>query len=219
MLTRTEENYLKAIYKVSERDIDMVNTNAIAAITETAAASVTDMLKRLAEKELIIYQKYRGVKLTKEGSQIATGLIRRHRLWEYFLVEKLNFPWEDIHDIAEELEHVKSQDLIDRLDKFLDFPKYDPHGDPIPNAEGKFTIRPQTSLDSLDIGQTAVLLGVKIHNRDFLGYLNQVNIALGVKLTIEEKYSYDSSIKLKIDDGDSQLISEMVSQNLLVKSL
>jgi DtxR family Mn-dependent transcriptional regulator len=218
MLTRTEENYLKAIYKVSERENGKVNTNAIASITLTSAASVTDMLKRLAEKELILYQKYKGVTLTKSGGKIATDLIRRHRLWEYFLVEKLDFSWADVHDIAEELEHVPSDILIEKLDSFLGHPKYDPHGDPIPNSKGKFTIRAQSSLSSFDIGKKGTLLGVKEHNKDFLEYLNKLKISLGSELEIVEKNSYDGSMMIKINGVSEHLISEKVSKNLLIKS-
>lgn len=218
MLSRTEENYLKAIYKVSEKENGKVNTNAIAAITETSAASVTDMLKRLAEKDLILYEKYKGVTLTKEGGQKATNLIRKHRLWEYFLVEKLDFSWAEVHDIAEELEHVQSDHLIEKLDAYLDHPKYDPHGDPIPNADGKFTIRAQRSLDSFEVGDSAILLGVKEHDRDFLNYLNELEIALGVKLEILEKQKYDGSIRIKVNDRLEHLISAKVSKNLLVKN-
>tara|TARA_B100000497_G_C7679619_1_gene411074 strand:- start:1280 stop:1936 length:657 start_codon:yes stop_codon:yes gene_type:complete len=218
MLTRTEENYLKAIYKVSEKENGRVNTNAIAAITETSAASVTDMLKRLADKDLILYKKYKGVSLTKSGSKIATDLIRKHRLWEYFLVEKLEFSWVDVHEIAEELEHVPFDSLIDRLDEYLGHPKFDPHGDPIPNAEGKFTIRAQRSLDGFDIGKKGILLGVKEHHKDFLIYLNKLQISLGTELEILEKNNYDGSMMIKIDNNASHLISEKVSKNLLIKS-
>lgn len=218
MLSRSEEKYLKAIYKVSEKDNSLVNTNAIAALTDTSAASVTDMLKRLSEKELINYEKYRGVKLTKEGGRIATSLIRRHRLWEYFLVEKLKFSWADVHEIAQQLEHVYSDELIERLDEFLDHPKYDPHGDPIPNADGKFTIRAQTSLDNLAIGETGVLLGVKEHDKKFLHYLSKLGISLGTNMKVIEKQDYDGSIKIQIDNKEEHLLSEKVSQNLLLKN-
>jgi len=217
MLSNTEEKYLKSIYKVSEKENGNVNTNAIAALTSTSAASVTDMLKRLAEKGLIEYQKYKGVKLTREGSVIATNLVRKHRLWEYFLVEKLKFSWADVHQIAEELEHVNSSNLVDRLDEFLKYPKYDPHGDPIPNAEGKFTIRSQISLDTLVIGDSAILLGVKQHDKDFLDYLNDLHITLGVELAIVQKHGYDGCMRIRHKNGEELLISEKVSQNLLMR--
>lgn len=217
MLSRTEENYLKAIYKVSEKENGKVNTNAIAAITLTSAASVTDMLKRLAEKELVSYQKYKGVSLTKEGSIIATSLIRKHRLWEYFLVENLGFSWADVHDIAEELEHVPSDELVNRLDNYLGYPKYDPHGDPIPNAEGKFTLRAQRPLSALEVGDVGVLLGVKENDRDFLEYLNKLKISLGVELEIRDKNNYDGSLSISVNGQKEQLISSKVGKNLLVR--
>ena len=146
MPSNTIENYLKAIYKISEKEQKTVSTSAISNEMNTTSASVTDMLKRLSYKELINYKKYRGVTLTKEGNRIATNLIRKHRLWEVFLLKHLNFRWHEVHDIAEELEHIDSDDLIERLDGFLGHPKFDPHGDPIPNKDGKITLRSQIPL-------------------------------------------------------------------------
>jgi DtxR family Mn-dependent transcriptional regulator len=137
MNTFTEENYLKTIYHCS-LNAGCASTNQIAAATHTRAASVTDMLKKLADKKLINYTKYQGVTLTRDGEKIALGIIRKHRLWEYFLVEKLHFKWDEVHEVAEELEHISSTELVDRLDKFMEYPKYDPHGDPIPDSEGQF---------------------------------------------------------------------------------
>ena len=149
MISHTEENYLKAIFKIAERENKTASTNSIAAILNTSAASVSDMLKRLSDKKLINYKKYKGVTLTTEGNIVATHLVRKHRLWEVFLVNKLKFSWEQVHDIAEQLEHIQSLELINRLDNFLNNPKFDPHGDPIPNAEGKFTLRNQHPLNDL----------------------------------------------------------------------
>jgi len=150
-LTHTEENYLKAIYKANQSSKEAVSTNSIAQEMKTSPASVTDMMKKLANKELIIYEKYRGAKLSASGSKTATSLIRKHRLWETFLVQKLGFSWEEVHEIAEELEHINSDKLINRMDEYLGYPKYDPHGDPIPNAEGKFTLREQIGISSRQI--------------------------------------------------------------------
>jgi DtxR family Mn-dependent transcriptional regulator len=154
-LSQTEENYLKAIFKISEQQDAPASTNAISQAIRISAASVTDMLKRLAEKDLIHYEKYKGVILTPAGNRLATRLIRKHRLWEVFLVEKLHFSWDKVHEIAEQLEHIRSPELVERLDQFLGNPKYDPHGDPIPDAEGKFTHRQQVSLDELHPGEGA----------------------------------------------------------------
>ena len=218
MLSFTEENYLKAIYKIHERTKAAASTNAIAEIMETTAASVTDMMRKLAQKEMIQYEKYKGSRLTAQGAVLATALIRRHRLWETFLADKLNFSWEEVHELAEQLEHINSEKLIERLDEFLDFPKYDPHGDPIPNADGKFTIREQLMLSQLQIGEKGVLIGVKNHNDEFLSYLNELKIKLGSEFEIINKVLYDKSIKVHLNNQEI-VLSEKVSTNLMIKKL
>ncbi len=218
-VTATEENYLKAIFKINERTNKAVNTNSIAALMNTSPASVTDMLKRLSEKKVINYIKYKGVTLSPEGNKIATNLIRRHRLWEVFLVNKLNFSWENVHDIAEELEHIKSDRLINSLDNFLGNPRFDPHGDPIPNAEGKFMLRNQISLDQLRPGQIGTLVGVKEHDSPFLTYLNSLNIELGTQLKVISKIDFDHSMKVKIDTNNESQLSQKICKNLLVKRI
>lgn len=217
MLSATEENYLKSIFKIAEREKKSASTNTISKYMGTTPASVTDMLKRLAEKQLIHYEKYKGVILTNSGNRVATQLIRRHRLWEVFLVSKLRFSWESVHDIAEELEHVNYPELVDRLDAFLDYPKFDPHGDPIPNAEGKFTIRNQMQMCDLLPGHRALLLGVREHETTFLQYLNSLQIKLGTEFTIKSVQHYDKSVDVLIDHEREAHFSEKVSQNLLVK--
>ncbi len=219
MTSFTEENYLKAIFKINEKTSKPASTNGIAQQISTSAASVTDMLKRLAEKELINYEKYKGVTLTPTGNKIATNLIRKHRLWEVFLVNKLNFSWEQVHDIAEDLEHIKSDSLIQRLDNYLGNPRFDPHGDPIPNAEGKFMIRNQTSLDQLSIKQKGVLVGVSQHQSEFLQYLNELEIKLGTAFEVLNITSFDKSIKIRKDDTIDITLSHEVSKNLLVKKI
>ncbi len=218
MLTQTEENYLKSIYHLYESIQSPVSTNAIAGQLKTTAASVTDMMKKLASKKLIHYEKYKGAKLTQDGYAIATNLIRKHRLWETFLVEKLDFTWGEVHDIAEQLEHIKSAELIDRLDAFLDFPKFDPHGDPIPNSDGKFTLRDQVSMDIMKPGDKGVLVGVKKHDPSFLKHLDEKGIALGKEIEVNSVNSYDRSLVLKID-RDETTISAMVSKSLLIKRI
>ena len=218
-LSTAEENYLKAIFKISERAQKSASTNAIAKHLSTSAASVTDMLKRLAEKKYINYEKYKGVTLTSEGSKIATQLIRKHRLWEVFLVKKLRFTWDQVHDIAEQLEHIQSTELIMRLDAFLDYPKFDPHGDPIPNADGKFTIRNQTPLSEMHKGQIGSLVGVKEHHTEFLQYLNAQNIKLGTIISILETMPYDRSMRVELDHKREIMFTAAVAQNLLIKKL
>lgn len=219
LLSTAEENYLKAIFKISERAQKSASTNAIAKHLQTSAASVTDMLKRLSEKKYINYEKYKGVTLKAEGSKLATQLIRKHRLWEVFLVKKLRFSWDQVHDIAEQLEHIQSKELIMRLDAYLDYPKFDPHGDPIPNADGKFTIRSQTPLSEMHKGQVGSLVGVREHSSDFLQYLSAQNIKLGTVISIIETMPYDKSMRLELEHKREILVTSLVAQNLLVKKL
>lgn len=218
MNSHTVENYLKAIYKISEKENKTASTSAISKEMSTSAASVTDMLKRLAEKEMINYEKYKGVTLTKSGNKIATNLIRKHRLWEVFLVEKLNFRWNQVHDIAEELEHINSDQLIERLDEFLDHPKFDPHGDPIPNKDGKITLRRQTPLSLMSIKQAGHLVGVQEHSTPFLDYLDSLGIGLGTHIYIKEKFQFDQSIKILINDSTEVTVTAKVAQNLNIKT-
>jgi len=217
MYTIAEEDYLKAIFKIAEKEKKAVSTSSISKFMKTSPASVTDMMKKLADKELIHYQKYKGVTLSSLGSKIATQLTRKHRLWEVFLVNKLRFGWHQVHDIAEKLEHVDSEDLINRLDDFLDYPKFDPHGDPIPNAEGKFTIRTQWAVSELLIGHSGLLLGVKEHDSSFLTYLNDLNIKIGSQIKVLDKIKYDHSQRILIDNRTETVISKAVAQNLFVK--
>jgi len=219
MATVTEENYIKAIYKITEKNQGSANTNAIAAHLETSAASVTDMLKRLSEKDYFHYEKYKGVYLTSKGIQLATNLVRRHRLWEVFLVDKLGFRWDEVHHLAEELEHVDSDDLIIRLDNYLGNPKYDPHGDPIPNSDGKFTIRNQVSLQSLIKGETGIVVGVRESDTPFLTYLNELGISLGTEIKVLNHIEFDHSKKVFIDNEDEQVLSQKACTNLFVKKL
>lgn len=215
-LSSTEENYLKAIFKLSDSDDETVSTNAISALMETTAASVTDMIKRLSEKELVHYEKYKGVRLSTKGRIIATSLVRKHRLWETFLVEKLNFSWDEIHDIAEQMEHIHSEELINRLDDFLGFPKFDPHGDPIPDKDGNFINRHQWLISDLEVGTSAVVVGVKDHSSSFLQYLDKLGLSLGTKVTIAERFDYDQSVRIIIGDSE-KIITQKVCNNLYLK--
>jgi DtxR family Mn-dependent transcriptional regulator len=216
-LSHTEENYLKAIFKLSEQDGSPASTNAISGEISTSAASVTDMVKRLSEKELINYEKYKGVTLTEAGRRIATHLIRKHRLWEAFLVDKLGFTWDEVHEIAEQLEHIKSLALVERLDQFLGFPKFDPHGDPIPDADGNFAFRKQTPLSELSLGEQGVIVGVQDHSTAFLQYLAQKQLVLGTAVKVLERFEYDESLNVEINGSPGQTLSKKVCQNLFVQ--
>lgn len=160
-LSQTEENYLKAIYSIEIQTGKSVSTNKIAERMLTKASSVTDMIKKLSEKGLIDYKKYQGSKLTSKGKKIAVTIIRKHRLWEVFLVNKLNYNWDQVHELAEQLEHIKSNTLIDKLEAFLEFPTHDPHGDPIPDKNGNIIHHQNVMLSSIPKGKTCVVIGVK----------------------------------------------------------
>lgn len=214
MNTLAEENYLKAIYHLSLNDLS-VSTNQIATALCTKAASVTDMLKKLADKELINYEKYQGVTLTSAGKKIALQIIRRHRLWEYFLVERLNFKWDEVHEMAEELEHISSVELIDRLDQFMDYPKHDPHGDPIPDKEGNFKKHELLPVASLKLNQTGIISGVRDHSPGFLQYLEKQQLTIGKKIKVTDIIAYDNSMILAVEKSVTH-ISREVAKNLLI---
>lgn len=214
----TEENYLKAIYKLYEKEGKPVSNKSISIAMNTSAASVTDMLKRLGkDKGLLEYEGRKGVTLTPEGNKIAIGLIRRHRLWEVFLVEKLHFAWDEVHVVAEELEHINSKKLIQQLDNFLGHPKFDPHGDPIPDAEGNFVERSQVLLSELKIREGGVLVGVQEHSTTFLQYLDRLGLQLGSKIHVLEKFEFDESLQIQLNQTKELLLSDKVSQNLFIK--
>ncbi|SMO81510.1 metal-dependent transcriptional regulator [Solitalea koreensis] len=211
----TEENYLKAIYKLTEESIGNVTTNAIAEAMNTKAASVTDMIKKLSEKQLVNYAKYQGVTLTHKGEGIAIQIIRKHRLWEFFLVNKLNFKWDEVHDIAEELEHINSAPLVDRLDEYLGFPKFDPHGDPIPSKNGTLKIPNFFKLSKLETGERGTVSGVSDHSAAFLQYLEKQHLGLGIQLKVSEKNDYDNSMII-ITEERTLFLSKEVANNILV---
>ncbi|SHJ50582.1 iron (metal) dependent repressor, DtxR family [Hymenobacter daecheongensis DSM 21074] len=217
MPSYTEENYLKAIYKLSEAEPGVeVSTNRIAEVLQTRAASVTDMLRRLGEKGLLHYQRYRGVSLTHEGQRLALLTIRKHRLWEVFLVQKLGFNWDEVHEVAEEMEHLQSELLVRRLDEFLGFPQFDPHGDPIPAEDGAI-LRPRNRLVAdLEPGDGGTLVAVRNTSAPFLQYLDKVGLSLGARLEVLDKVSFDNSLEIKVNNKSTALISAEVSRNLFI---
>lgn len=215
-MTFSEENYLKSIFHLSKDFPKGVSTNAIAKDMETKASSVTDMLKKLSEKKMVNYKKYQGVLLTKQGEKTAINLIRKHRLWEVFLVEKLNFNWDEVHVIAEELEHIKSEKLTNELDRFLDYPKKDPHGDPIPDKDGNIIKDVKALLSTLNVGEKGICVGVNDTSSEFLKYLDKQNIAIGKEIEVLEKEIFDGSIRIKIDRSQFY-ISHQIAKNLFVK--
>ena len=216
MVTLAEENYLKAILKLSENGSIAVSTSAISNELNTKASSVTDMIKKLTEKKLVIYQPYFGVKLNKEGYSTAIEIVRKHRLWEVFLVDKLKFQWDEVHEVAEQLEHVKSKKLTDLLDAFLGFPQHDPHGDPIPNKDGLFPKLFSTPLSDLNKKDFGSVIGVCQDNPQFLKYLDSLNINIGTKIKVLEKIEFDASFEIEIDKKRKHISSE-VAKNILIK--
>ena len=215
-MTFSEENYLKTIYHLTIVFDAEISTNAIADKMETKASSVTDMLKKLSEKHLVHYKKYQGVSLTESGTLAAKMIIRKHRLWEVFLVEKLGFSWDEVHDIAEQLEHIKSEQLIDRLDDFLGNPTEDPHGDPIPDATGRIINVDKLLLSELLVLQQGICVGVKDTSSEFLRYLDKQHISLGSRIECISKEVFDASLKIKIE-GRELTISNKIASNLFVK--
>lgn len=214
-MTLAEENYLKAIYHLENQSANGVSTNALAEEMQTKASSATDMIKKLAEKNMISYIPYQGVTLSNAGRVYAVKVVRKHRLWEVFLLEKLHFSWDEVHDVAEQLEHIKSEKLTDKLDEFLGFPKVDPHGDPIPDKHGNFEKVEKTSLTNSQVGMTYVCVGVDDSSSDFLKYLDGNNISLGTTIKIIHKEPFDNSIKIKYSDVEL-VVSQNVAENLFV---
>jgi DtxR family Mn-dependent transcriptional regulator len=214
-MTQSEENYLKAIYHLGKVNPGVISTNAIAEEMQTKPSSVTDMVKRLSEKGLLNYKKYQGVTLSLEGTEKALMVIRKHRLWETFLVEKMDFSWDEVHEIAEQLEHIQSEKLIDELDRFLGYPKVDPHGDPIPDKNGELEPRQAKLLSNIDINASCVCVGVRDSSTSFLRYLDRNEIALGDRIQVLEKEDFDNSVRVKIGGRNLQL-SHAIASNLIV---
>lgn len=218
--TRSEENYLKAIYGISQRSDKGANTNAIAARLETKASSVTDMIKKLSDKGLVDHQKYKGAELTNSGQEVAVNVIRKHRLWETFLVKHLRFKWDEVHDIAEQLEHVDSDQLIDRLDAFMDYPKFDPHGDPIPDKEGVFEGRSETTiLKDIPTNNIARIVGVRNSSDEFLRFLDGIGLRLGTQITVVRIFEFDNSMEVSTHFKSGITLSEQVCMDLVVQPL
>ena len=210
----SEENYIKALYHLQNGEL-LVSTNDIAGKMNTKASSVTDMLKKLADKSLIDYVPYKGSKLTQNGQSCAMQIIRKHRLWELFLVEKLNFSWDEVHEVAEQLEHIQSRKLIDEIDKLLNRPKYDPHGDPIPDETGTIIENKYNTLAELKIGDSAKLSAVTDSSAIFLQYLDRNKLEIGSVLNVVYREELDGSCTVSTKHGTLHL-SQMVASKLLV---
>lgn len=216
MQSLTEENYLKAIYHLYHKGIDKITPTALAEEMGINAASVVDMIKKLTDKKLISYEKQKGVKLTGHGNKIALDIVRKHRLWEVFLLEKLGYSWDIVHEIAEQLEHVKHIELADRLDSYLGVPRYDPHGDPIPNAKGEIPSTANTLLSEMKDGKVCHVTAVKDTSAVFLQYLEQLSIKIGIKIKVLEKIPFDGSMVVQIGKGVKTTVSKKFAESLFV---
>ncbi|MDR3716577.1 MAG: metal-dependent transcriptional regulator [Puia sp.] len=212
----SKEDHLKAIFHLQSEQ-GVVTTNALAEALQTRPASVTDMLKKLKEQKLLLYERYKGFRLNNEGKKVALQIIRKHRLWEYFLVKKLQFGWDEVHEMAEELEHISSKKLVERLDAFLGFPETDPHGDPIPDSQGRFTSPRQLSLAQLPLNKVAEVSGISRQTTEMLELLQHKKIGLGTKLEVRRKFPFDNSLEIKIRNYPPVTISSLVAKNVLVK--
>lgn len=215
-LSYTEENYLKSIYHLGSETLHVnTSTNSIAEYLSIKPATVTAMLKKLREKKLISYERYGKVSLTKKGNELALHIIRKHRLWEVFLVEKLHFQWDEVHEVAEQLEHIRSEKLTDKLDAFLQFPDYDPHGDPIPDIKGRIKVLSKMTLAEAVCGKTYTVVAVKDSSRDFLNYLKQLQITLSTPVRVVQIIEFDRSMVIAVK-GKELTVSEKFASNLLI---
>lgn len=212
----SEENYLKAIFHL-QRQEGTVTTNELANELKTRPASVTDMMKKLKAKKLLHYKPYQGFRLSQEGRKVALGIIRRHRLWEFFLAEKLKFTWDEVHEVAEDLEHVSNKNLIDKLDEFLGFPRVDPHGDPIPDANGRIEMVKHVSLTELPINSPATVSSVRDQSSEILELLEHKKISIGTKLQVKKKFDFDASMEIKIGRQSPITISKQLAENIFVR--
>ena len=218
MPTVSVENYLKAILHLHEEGKVQVSTTELACRVNSTPASTSAMLRKLGDKGWVAYRRYHGVHLTSDGRRIAMNILRRHRLWESFLVDHLGFEWDEVHEIAEELEHVGSRDLTNRLDAFLGFPKLDPHGDAIPGPNGRFrSVAARTLLSEAPKGLELVVVGVVDGRDSFLRHLGILGIALGTRMTLETRHSFDGSVEVRFsENGDAQVLSPSVTNRLWV---
>ncbi len=217
-MTLSEEDYIKVIYHLGKGKKSTVSTNAIAEKMATKPSSVTDMVQKLSDKGLVNYKRYKGVSLTEIGTKTALNLVRKHRLWEVFLVNELDFAWDEVHEVAEQLEHIKSEKLIDKLDQHLGFPEVDPHGDPIPTKNGLFTESIKKLLNEIPINTSGICIGVKDSSKTFLKFLDRKRIALGAEIKVLEKEEFDGSLQISIDGRDLH-ISKQIATNLYVKEV
>lgn len=216
MLSFTEENYLKSLLKINlESGHAEAGTNELASVLSVKPATVTDMLKKLKEKKLVNYERYGKITLTRDGRKKAVEVLRKHRLWETFLYEKLSFTWDEVHEVAEQLEHIQSPKLIDKIDALLGFPEFDPHGDAIPNAKGEIKMRAQKTLDEIDPGKSCKMVAVKDNSTPFLQYVVKVGLGISSKIIVVSRQAYDAMLIIEVK-GKKHTVSQKFAQNIFV---
>ncbi|GAA4323615.1 metal-dependent transcriptional regulator [Flaviaesturariibacter amylovorans] len=215
-LSASEENYLKAIYHLQAGGGN-VSTKALAESLQARPASITDMMKKLDAKKLLHYRPYYGFTLSPEGRKAALGIIRRHRLWEFFLAEKLGFAWEEVHPVAEELEHVRHKKLVDKLDAFLGFPRFDPHGDPIPDSKGRMDKAGTVPLSELPLQQPARVCRVAGQSSELLELLREKGIGIGTRVEVRRRFTYDGSLQVQVRPNRSETISAQLAQTIIIE--
>ena len=215
MNSLTEENYLKAIFHLLDSE-NQVTVNELSKFLQIKMPSVNSMMKKFADKNWVIYETYKPIKVTELGRKEAAIVVRKHRLTEMFLVEKMGFGWENVHEIAEQLEHVHSEDFFDKMDEILNFPKVDPHGEPIPDKDGIIITQNLKKLSECKVNDMVILTSVTISTDDFLNYLNQRNLALGAEILIKNIEEFDGSMQIEFLDR-TEVLSKMVCEKLLVK--
>lgn len=216
MLSYSEENYLKSIFKISyDNATEEVGTNELALFLSVKPASVNEMLKKLKEKNLVDYKKYGKIRLTKLGKTGAVNIVRKHRLWETFLYEKLDFSWDEVHEVAEELEHINSKKLIDKLDKLLEFPEYDPHGDPIPNEKGILKKQSKKTLSDIENGKSCKMVAVKDNSSQFLQYVVSLGLGINNQIKIISREDFDGQTSIEIN-GEIKIVSQKFAENIIV---
>jgi DtxR family Mn-dependent transcriptional regulator len=216
MLSYTEENYLKALLKISFAHVDLgVGTNELATVLAVKPATANDMLKKLKEKELVDYEKYGKIRLTASGKKRGIDVIRKHRLWETFLYKKLEFSWDEVHEVAEQLEHIQSEKLVDKLDKFLDYPEFDPHGDPIPNKKGELKVQFKKTLADVAVGSSCKMVAVKDNSSSFLQYVVKVGLGINNEILVVSKQDYDALMVIKVN-GVKSSVSQKFAENIFV---
>lgn len=215
MNSLTEENYLKAIFHILDSE-NQVTVNELSKFLQIKMPSVNSMMKKFADKDWVIYETYKPIRVTELGRKEAAIVVRKHRLTEMFLVEKMGFGWENVHEIAEQLEHVHSEDFFDKMDEILNFPKVDPHGEPIPDKDGIIITQNLKKLSECKINETVILTSVTISTDDFLNYLNQRNLALGAEILIKNIEKFDGSMQIEFSER-TEVLSKMVCEKLLVK--